>query len=120
MSASVLFGGVTFVFFFVYSMPQPEITTPGGILNTICHKGCTEIVVHESNCFPPCNTSLYERCVVAPKMTAEPSCFMASDTALLINQMKRPYICRCHPCLYRNSNHICVPVCPVEETDDSN
>lgn len=31
-------------------LAQPEYTTPGGILTTNCMKGCTEIVVHESNC----------------------------------------------------------------------
>ncbi|GFY60232.1 hypothetical protein TNIN_158791, partial [Trichonephila inaurata madagascariensis] len=33
-----------------YSSAQPEFTTPGGILTTNCHKGCTEVAVHESNC----------------------------------------------------------------------
>lgn len=31
-------------------LAQPEYTTPGGILSTNCLKGCTEVVVHESNC----------------------------------------------------------------------
>ncbi|GFS71796.1 uncharacterized protein NPIL_267751 [Nephila pilipes] len=99
-----------------YSLAQPEFTTPGGIVVTNCHKGCTEIVVHESNCYPPCDISKYERCVLEPKMP-EPSCFPQNTTSSSQPEVKRPYVCRCYPCLYRNGHRICVPSCPQPEEE---
>lgn len=46
------------------ALAQPEYTTPGGILETNCHKGCTEVAVHESNCCKYsilCHSMLYNK-----------------------------------------------------------
>ncbi|XP_055950995.1 uncharacterized protein LOC129985109 [Argiope bruennichi] len=97
-------------------LAQPEYTTPGGILVTNCHKGCTEVAVHESNCYPPCDSSKYERCVLETKML-EPSCFPQNQTTSYLPEVKRPYVCRCYPCLYRNENRVCMPACPQPEEE---
>ncbi|GFR20171.1 uncharacterized protein TNCT_508601 [Trichonephila clavata] len=99
-----------------YSFAQPEFTTPGGILTTNCHKGCTEVAVHESNCYPPCDNSKYERCVLESKMP-EPSCSPQNMTSTTQPEVKRPYVCRCYPCLYRNGHQVCVPSCPQPEEE---
>ncbi|KFM59304.1 hypothetical protein X975_18281, partial [Stegodyphus mimosarum] len=96
------------------SVAEPEYTTPGGILSTNCHKGCTEVVVHESNCNPVCNIQRYERCVLDPR-TPEPTCGSQNVSSAIPSELKRPYVCRCHPCLFRDKNEICVPQCPETE-----
>ncbi|GFW50513.1 uncharacterized protein TNCV_2888161 [Trichonephila clavipes] len=65
---------------------------------------------------PPCDISKYERCVLVSKMP-EPSCSPQNMTSTSQPEVKRPYVCRCYPCLYRNGHQVCVPSCPQPEEE---